>query len=320
MKHYRWFNIGIYNEPSYSCCSSTKQTKTNIIDIMSPLIQDQCLFLYWFADNYSKNTLISLRGELKQLGDGNPSSNFRTKDINENNNAVHNLKTLIMESNLVYPRPIFINNIPRGNRLLSFYINNNGEIITKVDAKFTWYDDKYITKEIMNFLWLFGINEYNLIKIKESSKGKVYKTYFMDMISLIYKTKNVKSEYIKYFDEEYRIPIIYTNNNKKEIYMNKVTDDDNLFSFMKPKEDSIENIYIDFVEAISKYDNPIKRAIRNYVNTHYIQLWSDFNNDIAFSILMIIHAYRCKLEKLTKDEDKIVKSIEKQMEFWFDQL
>ena len=320
MKHYRWFNIGIYYEPSYSCCSSPKQTKTKIIDIMAPLIQDQCLFLYWLADNYSKNTLISLNGELKQFGDGKPPSNFRTKDINENNNAVHNLKTLIMKSKLVYPRPVFINNIPRENRLLSFYINNKGEIITKVDAKFTWYDDKYITKEIMNFLWLFGINEYNLIKIKESSKGKVYKTYFMDMISLIYKTKNVKSEYIKYFDEEYRIPIIYTNNNKKEIYMDKVTDDDNLFSFMKPKEDSIENIYIDFVEAISKYDNPIKRAIRHYVNTHYIQLWSDFNNDIAFSILMIIHAYRCKLYKLTKDEDKIVKSIEKQMVFWFDQL
>ena len=44
-----------------------------------------------------------------------------------------------------------------------------------------------------------------------------------------------------------------------------------------PKDESIESIYIDFVEAISEYDNPVKRAIRHYVNTHYVYRWTDFD-------------------------------------------
>jgi hypothetical protein len=35
---------------------------------------------------------------------------------------------------------------------------------------------------------------------------------------------------------------------------------------------------------------------------------------------MILYAYRCKEERLTKGEDRIVKSIEEQIEFWFEQL
>ena len=105
--------------------------------------------------------------------------------------------------------------------------------------------------------------------------------------------------------------------------MNKVTDTSNAYEFMVPKDEYIESIYIDFVEAISEYDNPVKRAIRHYVNTHYVQRWTDFDvndTDDAFTILMILYAYRCKPERLTKGEDSIVKSIEEQMEFWFDQL
>ena len=51
--------------------------------------------------------------------------------------------------------------------------------------------------------------------------------------------------------------------------------------FMVPKDESIENIYIDFVEAISEHDNPVKRAIRHYINTHYVYRWTDSDvNDV----------------------------------------
>ena len=63
--------------------------------------------------------------------------------------------------------------------------------------------------------------------------------------------------------------------------------------------------------------------IREYVNTHIVHRWSDFDvNDIddALTILMIMHAYRCKDSSPTKKEKIICNKLEDQILFWFEQL
>ena len=322
---FTWFTIGSEETKRGICCGTGHQPKKHVIDIMGALTQDRGVFLHWLNNVYTKDTVISLGGELKCEGEGRPPSNFRSKDKKLNENVVHNLLSLIMKTKSTDKQSsIFVNTIPRNKRLLSFNIGESGSMKVRIDPKFTLYTEEYITKTLHEFLGKFGIGKEQLLKIRESCKGAKYNTYLVDMVSFLYQIVNVKTEGGKYFEKEFRIPVVNSvSGYPSEIYMNKVTDTSNAYEFMVPKDESIENIYIDFVEAISEYDNPVKRAIRHYVNTHYVYRWTDFDvndTDDAFTILMILFAYRCKPERLTKNEDKIVKSIEEQMEFWFDQL
>lgn len=322
---FTWFNIGSEETKRGMCCGTGHQPKKHVIDIMGALTQERSVFLHWLNKVYTKDTVVSLGGELKCEGEGRPPSNFRSKDKELNENVVHNLLVLIMKTKSTEKQSaIFVNTIPRNKRLLSFNIGESGSMKVRVDPKFTLYTEEYITETLHEFLGKFGIGTEQLLKIRESCKGAKYNTYLVDMISFLYQIVNVKTEGSKYFEREFRLPVIYKEqDNPSEIYMNMVTDTSNAYEFMVPKDESIENIYIDFVETISEYDNPVKRAIRHYVNTHYVYRWTDFDvndTDDAFTILMILFAYRCKPERLTKNEDKIVKSIEEQMEFWFDQL
>jgi len=322
---FTWFTIGSEETKRGMCCGTGHQPKKHVIDIMGALTQDRGVFLHWLNNMYTKDTVISLGGELKCEGEGRPPSNFRSRDKKLNENVVHNLQDLIMKTKSTGKQSsIFVNTIPRNKRLLSFNIGEDASIKVRVDPKFTLYTEEYITKTLHEFLGKFGIGTGQLLKIRESCKGAKYNTYLVDMVSFLYQIVNVKTEGGKYFEKEFRLPVINSvSGYPSEICMNRVTDTSNAYEFMVPKDESIENIYIDFVEAISEYDNPVKRAIRHYVNTHYVYRWTDFDvndTDDAFTILMILYAYRCKPERLTKNEDKIVKSIEEQMEFWFDQL
>ena len=322
---FTWFTIGNEETKSGLCCSSVTQTKKHVIDIMGALTQDRGVFLHWLNNVYTKDTVVSLGGELKETSEGRPPSNFRSKDKELNENVINNLYSLIMKTKSTGKQSsIFVNTIPRNKRLLSFNIGESGSMKVRVDPKFTLYTEEYITKTLHEFLRKFGIGTGQLLKIRESCKGAKYNTYLVDMVSFLYQIVNVKTEGGKYFEKEFRLPVINSvSGYPSEICMNRVTDTSNAYEFMVPKDESIENIYIDFVEAISEYDNPVKRAIRHYVNTHYVYRWTDFDvndTDDSFTILMILYAYRCKPERLTKNEDKIVKSIEEQMEFWFDQL
>ena len=322
---FTWFRIGEKHEQPTSCCTRpVVDRRTRVIDIMGGLTQSKTNFDRWLRLNYKQGTIISLGGELKEHGEGAPPSNFRSKDTILNSNIVNNILTLIMSSGVGNTQSlIFVNTIPRKKRLISFNITDEGEINTTVDKKFAWYGHEYVTDTLMEFLGNFGIDDGHLMKIRESCKGAKYNTYLIDMISFLYQTKNISSERDTTFEGDHRLPVIYTDGDKKEIFMNNVTDKSTGYKFMVPKDESIEKIYIDFVEAISNYDNPIKQAIRNYVNTHYVLRWSDFDvndTDDAFTILMIIYAYRCKPSALSKSECMIVKSIEEQIEFWFDQL
>jgi len=322
---FTWFTIGNEETKSGLCCGTSHQPKKHVIDIMGALTQDTSVFLHWLNNVYTKDTVVSLGGELKEYGEGKPPSNFRSRDKKLNENVINNLYSLMMKTKSTGKQSsIFVNTIPRNKRLLSFNIGESGTFKVRVDPKFTLYTEEYITETLHEFLGKFGIGTEQLLKIRESCKGAKYNTYLIDMISFLYQIVNVKTEGGKYFEIEHRRPVIYTEKGKpSEIYMNKTTSDENVYEFMVPKDESIENIYIDFVEAISEYDNPVKRAIRHYVNTHYVYRWTDFDvndTDDAFTILMILYSYRCKPERLTKSEDKIVQSIEEQMEFWFDQL
>ena len=324
---FTWFSIGEKTTQGSCCSRITGENRTHVIDIMGALTQPVNKFKKWLKSNHRGNTVISLGGELKEQGEGAPPSNFRAKDVELNTNVVHNLMSLIIASKVSNAGDkqslIFVNTIPRNKRLISFNITDEGVINTTVDKKFAWYGYEYVTDTLTEFLEGFGINGPELMKIRESCKGARYNTYLIDMISFLYQTKNIIGEREDTFEEEYRLPVVYTDGEKKEIYMNKVTDDETGYKFMVPKDESVEKIYIDFVEAISNNDNPIKHAIRRYVNTHYVQRWTDFDvndTDDAFTILMILYAYRCKEERLTKGEDRIVKSIEEQIEFWFEQL
>ena len=324
---FTWFSIGEKTTQGSCCSRITGENRTHVIDIMGALTQPVNKFKKWLKSNHGGNTVISLGGELKEQGEGAPPSNFRAKDVELNTNVVHNLMSLIIASKVSNAGDkqslIFVNTIPRNKRLISFNITDEGEINTTVSKQFSWYGHEYVTDTLMEFLSNFGIDDGHLMKIRESCKGAKYNTYLIDMISFLYQTKNISSERDNTFEGDHRLPVIYTDGDKKEIFMNKVTDDETGYKFMVPKDESIENIYIDFVEAITNYDNPIKHAIRHYVNTHYVQRWSDFDvndTDDAFTILMILYAFRCKPDRLTKHEDRVVKSIEGQIEFWFDQL
>ena len=322
---FTWFRLGEKGEQTKGCCAKPiVDSRTRVIDIMGGLTLSKENFDRWLKLNYKQDTIISLGGELKAYGEGAPPSNFRAKDAELNSNIVHNLKSLIMVTRVGYTQSlIFVNTIPRNKRLISFYITDEGEFNTTVDKKFAWYGHEYVTDTLVEFLGNFGIDDGHLMKIRRSCKGAKYNTYLIDMISFLYQTKNIIGEREDTFEEEYRLPVVYNDGEKEEFYMNKVTNNTTGYKFMVPKDESIEKVYIDFVEAISNKENPIKHAIRHYVNTHYVQRWTDFDvndTDDAFTILMILYAYRHKEERLTKGEDRIVKSIEEQIEFWFDQL
>ena len=245
---YTWFTIGSEETKRGMCCGTGVQPKKHVIDIMGALTQDRGVFLHWLNNVYTKDTVISLGGELKSKEDGKPPSNFRSRDKNLNENVVHNLLSLIMKTKSTGKQSsIFVNTIPRNKRLLSFNIGESGSMKVRVDPKFTLYTEEYITKTLHEFLGKFGIGVEQLLKVRDSCKGAKYNTYLIDMISFLYQIVNVKTEGGKYFEREFRLPVINSvSGYPSEIYMNKVTDTSTAYEFMVPKNESIENIYIDF--------------------------------------------------------------------------
>jgi hypothetical protein len=324
---FTWIKIGSKTQKIDGgvCCVSRKHTQCKqVVDIMGALVQSQVVFNQWLKEHIQLNTRICISGELKDIDDGRPASNFRyTKDSILNENVVHNYMSLFNYVTRKQSRyPIFVNTIPRDWRLFSFNIDSCGIIkTTKIGSELFPYTDVQITELLQSFLDSFNIHNEQLQKLRESCCGSKYNTYLIDMISFLYQIKNTDKNVWTYFEKVIRRPSIVPKDCVPYLYMKK-NETVNKCVFMVPNMYSVYSVYIDFTNALSLYDNAIKQKIRSYVNDHYIQRWSDFDvNDIddALTILMIMNAYKCKVN-LTKNERNIVSSLKSQMAPWFQQL
>ena len=110
---FTWFTIGSEETKRGMCCGTGVQPKKHVIDIMGALTQDKGVFLHWLNKVYTKDTVISLGGELKEMGkeDLHQISEVKDKELNEN--VVHNLQALIMKTKSTGKQSsIFVNTIP----------------------------------------------------------------------------------------------------------------------------------------------------------------------------------------------------------------
>ena len=202
-------------------------------------------------------------------------------------------------------RPIFVNTIPRSERLVSFHITEEGVIQAK--AKETCHhQSSEFTKSIQGFLHSFQIGRSEMKTLRESCKRAKYNTYLIDMISFLYQLKNKGDDVWNYFERDIRVPMVTTNGKLSQLHMEYSTKQ-NGYSFYVPRKTSIQSIYQDFLHALNMNDNPVKQSIRNYVCENYIHRWTDFDaNDIddALTLLMIVHAFQCNSRRFTKQEKK----------------
>lgn len=333
---FKWFTVGTPGNTSSGLCSSSpRRSKTRVIDIMGALVQSQQTFKTWVDTHYTPETVISLGGELKQYGSGvRPPSNFRfAKNPELNENVVKNYMYLITKTKdytVNYQSPIYVNMIPREWRLLSFKITETGLFKTTINCEpsvasefFTRHTTTSISEDMMRFLVSFGITPTKICKLRDSCKGSKYNTYLIDMIGFLYQTKN-NAQGQSYFETDIRLPTIYEEPDElQKLFMNTVSDESNAYRFKVPKRETVDCIYTQLLQAINMFDNEVKQNIREYVNTHIVHRWSDFDvNDIddALTILMIMHAYRCKDSSPTKKEKIICNKLEDQILFWFEQL
>lgn len=294
---------------------------------MGALIQSQDEFQQWFHSHYTPTTRVSLGGELKTVKEGRPPSNYRyTKDKQLNQNVIYNLLYLITHSSYRgIQSPIFINTIPRDWRLLSFKILDTGVIQTTIKQDQLYgYTETELSSLVHSFLDSVGIQTKQLVKLRESCQGAKYNTYLIDMISFLYQVHNSSSDIHNYFEKEVRLPTIYENPGEiQSIYMNTVLSKHTAYQFWVPRKHSIQMIYTEWIEAITLEDNFVKESIRNYINSHIVYRWTDFDvNDIddALTLLMIYHAYHTKASPLSRIETKIMHTLVKQLDPWFSQL
>ena len=329
---YKWLTLGTNNVGS-----------PKIIDIMGAPIQNDSVFKDTITRILSSGTLedqyLCISGELKELGDGQPASNFRfnlDKDLNETvvNNYIFLFNTWVSEKR----GPIIVTTIPRNWRPYSWFIREDGMMFRK-GVDFLGQRDTHCSDEdelMMGFLLKRGVSQESLIKIRESCKGAKYHSYLIDMISFLYQTKIDSDEFYEIFDPDYRVPIS-TNEvtsvgrwvpkaGYSHLYWEKTKSNDGIILF-KPKKDSVKNIYQELMEAISPYANTTKNKIREYLSKHTIHRWTDFDandTDDAFTILMLIHSLYPEDESgslpISMESRKIRDHLEEIMKPWFDQL
>lgn len=342
--------------PSYEWVKFGRETpqKINvrvIIDIMGAPISSPEEFREYIqsVSPYGENVTLCLSGELKKNGEGRPASNYRLEhDDSLNENVLQNYFYL---SELYYPsinKPIIVTTIPRENRLYSWFITVNGEIIRKdlgyrreLNDRYHGYHEGDETSldiddhDFMNMLYKFGIDSEKLITIRESCKNSRYHSYMIDMISFIYQTLIDTSKFHSMFQPEYRImSSVYggesvgkwtPKENIGYLYFDDCHDEYGRVYFV-PRCDhtSLKEIYHLFDLIINPHENKIKESVRNHLDKFTIHRWSDFDandTDDIFTIIMVLHCYSCDTVDhepitLTENQYNIKKNLESIIESW----
>jgi hypothetical protein len=327
---YQWLTIGASN-----------QGAPKIIDIMGAPIEEQSVFHETIKRIVSQGAkdqqFLCISGELKAKGEGQPASNFRynrDKDLNER--VVDNYFFLFDVWGTRWGgNPIFVTTIPRSWRPFSWFIQEDG-VISRKDGD----AQNKVDSDMMAFLLQRGVTQGGLIKIRESCKGAKYNTYLIDMISFLYQMKIGSDSFQEFFEAAYRKPEHSKDvepvgrwtpiEDHSYLYFEKTTSNHGQV-FFTPKRESVATIYQELGEIISPYENETKNKMRDYLSTHTIHRWTDFDandTDDAFTILMMIHALSPMEIKegawrempISDSDSEIKRHLEKIMDPWFAQL
>jgi len=332
---YQWLTIGARNQGS-----------PEIIDIMGAPIEDQSVFQETITRIVSQGAkdqqFLCISGELKAKGEGQPASNFRfnpDKDLNER--VIDNYFSLINSWRAPLLRsPIIITTIPRDWRSFSWFIQEDGVLVRKDATNKDALQE--VDSDMMAFLLQRGVTQEALTKIRESCKGARYNTYLIDMISFLYQMKIGSDSFHEFFEPDFRLPVSYHSKDMEPVGRWKPIEGHSYLYFEKtmsnhgqvfftPKRESVEEIYRELEEIISPFANETKNKIIEYLSTHTIHRWTDFDandTDDAFTILMMIHALSpmeieegAWREMPISDSSREIKChLEKIMDPWFAQL
>lgn len=335
---YTWARIGKHDateSPSLDWYIQ-RQAKPHILDIMGAPIQRPEEFKGNTNRWIEEGTTLCISGELKRYTEGSPASNYRNKNPELNDNVVDNYFHLFTRhQEVTRGKPIIVNTIPRSWRKYSWLIQEDGNIIREdqeyrkeckesfrvpsqarsiaqspipltplISAECTTIRDIEDTNLKM-FLDYNGIDNTKLIKIRESCKGARYHTYLIDMISFLYQMKMDKSEFHEMFSSDYRK--VTASSDEKCILSFEDTADNAGYVFFSPNKSSVDQIYHEFEMAISLEENEVKASIREHLINHRIDRWTDFDandTDDAFTILMLIHAFKGLVGEDYVSEDK----------------
>lgn len=347
---YTWIHIGDHNASSGKGLEwyMKRESLPKVMEIMAAPITKPELFKreiqMMFEDKIP--TTLCIGGELKNMTEGKPASNFRyEKDDVLNDNVIDNynqLFQLYLEMN--GHKPIFITTIPRSWRKYSWFIQEDGTMMRKDQdyrKRVTQGEDETVNdiedEDFMRFLSYNCVEKEQLVKIRECCKRAKYHTYLADMISFLYQLKSNPNEFISTYSPEFRtVDTVKLNGDSQyKLYFNE-TMSKNGIVFLCPKRTSVNSIYHEFQEAISLEENETKRRIREHLLLNRIDRWTDFSandTDDAFTILMMIHAFNgltgekishnCSqgvYYKPTKDEKIILESLHNSLGLWRSQI
>ena len=349
LKSFQWDIVENPHEPkSCGCFKKQKVLKVNILEIAGALIQNHNDFKI-IIDFIIKelDTHIFLNAEIKMIGEKDPASNLRfKKNIEKNNTVIDNYIHLFNEYRKISSNPIVISTFGRNDRLYSFNMNENGEIICSNTNTKEILSEK--SQEFTNFIKSFGIDEEKMKIIRECSKEAKYNTYMIDIISFIQQVCYIINKDLL-FDEEYRKPVVVntkTTDSNGTILLTDVTTDGKIWKPVEkqnylyfqpcdeydpeaikvsyPKNSSIDTIYDYFWEMLSPINTSgIKRMVRRHFNNcKTYRRWSDYSindTDDAFTILAIINCFNC-CDELTDDEKLICNQFKAIIRPWFTEL
>ena len=349
LKSFQW-DIVENSDESKGCGCFRKEevSKVNILEIAGALIQKHNEFKNMIEYIIKElDTHIFLNAEIKKIGEKDPASNLRfKKDIDKNNNVIDNYIHLFNEYRKISNDPIVFSTFARNDRLYSFNMNENGEIICSNANTKEVLPEK--SQEFTDFIKSFGIDEEKMKIIRECSKEAKYNTYMIDIISFIQQVCFIINKDLL-FVEEYRKPVVVNTKSKDSNGTTLLTDvttdgkiwrpeekqnylyfescdeyDPETIKVSYPKNSSIDTIYNYFWEILSPINTSgIKRMVRQHFNNcKMYRRWSDYSindTDDAFTILAIINCFNC-CDKLTDIEEMILNQFKAIIRPWFKEL
>tara|TARA_Y100001970_G_scaffold279894_1_gene388005 strand:+ start:617 stop:1675 length:1059 start_codon:yes stop_codon:yes gene_type:complete len=347
---YTWLHIGDHNASSGRTLEWYMKRKNlpKIMEIMAAPITDPELFKREIQRLLESDiqTTLCIGGELKNMTEGKPASNFRyEKDGTLNDNVIDNYHQLFsLYRDMNGGKPIFVTTLPRSWRKYSWFIQEDG-LMVRQDQEYRKKalegDDKTVNdkedEDFMRFLSANCIEQEQLVKIRGCCKGAKYNTYLADMISFLYQLRANPNDFTDTYSPEFRAldTVKFSEEDQFKIYFNETMSKDG-FVFFCPKKTSVNSIYHEFQEAISLKENPTKEKIREHLLLNRIDRWTDFSandTDDAFTLLMLIHAFNgITGEKKchdcsegvyyvpTEDEKIILESLHKSLSHWRSQI
>lgn len=353
---YTWIHIGDHVATSGRGLDwyMKRESLPKIMEIMAAPITDPEIFKREIQRLLESDiqTTLCIGGELKNMTEGKPASNFRYEKVDAlNDNVIDNYNQLFyLYSEINGNKPIFVTTIPRSWRKYSWFIQEDGTMVRKDQDYREKCSNSYHgfpggdetvndieDEDFMRFLSHNCVEKEQLVKIRECCKGAKYHTYLADMISFLYQLKTNPNEFSKTYSPEFRTvdTVKLHGDSQFKLYFNETMSKDGLV-FLCPKKTSVNSIYHEFQEAISLQENETKRRIRGHLLLNRIDRWTDFSEndtDDAFTILMMIHAFNgltgekishgCAegvYYKPTEDEKIILESLHNSLERWRSQI